>query len=91
MTTLDPETITRIESEALKLFPVSPYRGPDFPKTVMDKNEFERDLWKQGATAEALRYKACVDALERIKLLEGIHNPGSDCWKIATTTLNNLK
>lgn len=94
MSTLDTKTVERIEAAALKLFPVNPYRGPDAPETEMDRNEYERDLWKFATTAEALRYKSCVEALEKIAKMP-IPAQDIQLWlktahEAATTALKNL-
>jgi hypothetical protein len=55
MSQLSPETINRIEAEA-KAFDLN-------NNHVMDDDELS---YIAGATSEALRYKACVDALKSL-------------------------
>lgn len=78
MSQLSPETIKRIEAEANKL----------------SESPWYRCGYIAGATAEATRYKACVDTLKEIvRKLDLIRSDHvcNDICTLAETALNTLK
>jgi len=94
MNTLDKATVERIEKDA------TAFAWDEIKDTGTTQYTYRRLLiekgYEKGATAEALRYKECVDALERIvvgRTSDNMADRLSDTQmaRIAQKALNNLK